>query len=488
MMVFRRVAARLLSGERGSIAAMAIVLLAVFVAVMGTAVDLGMMLFERANMQNAVDAASLAGSRALVIGANPGPAAAAAAATQYMARYGFQSNATTTVSFTYPPSSSGAVDQMHVSVVHQMPTYFLGLVGVPSFTLAASATAETYASLLDIGLTLDLTGSMTLSGTNDLGQLRRAVVQFINQVNPSISNPYGPKIAMARWAGIMCGWARSSSTERYISLGPTSEYVAPCGDDQTVLTGLTADKAMLIRLADNSGSGTCPPGMSQYACPLVSWTYTAPALDGSGTVPQGMSINGSPFTSLNPTYTGTKLPNAISAFSNVGYYAWSTANGGRNDVAGGGNAHKVLVMITDGNDELWPSQGMPAGVSTSAWDTEVVNRANALKLGPDGIAGTPDDVEIYTVGFYCTPYSSAPSSGTSPNWCTSKMADTAAPHPCPSSTWNASQASATDTLLWNISSSTPGSCDYYFPIKKTEDLPSLFAQIAGQIARGRLKQ
>ena len=52
-------------------------------------------------------------------------------------------------------------------------------------------------------------------------------------------------------------------------------------------------------------------------------------------------------------------------------------------------------MITDGNDELWPDEGMPTGlgISTSNWDTQVQTAANTLKLGPDGVAGTPDDVE-----------------------------------------------------------------------------------------------
>ena len=49
-------------------------------------------------------------------------------------------------------------------------------------------------------------------------------------------------------------------------------------------------------------------------------------------------------------------------------------------------------------------------------------------------------------------------------------------------------ASAIDTLLRNVSSSSPGTCDHYFPIKKTEDLPQLFRTLASTIARGRLTQ
>src|SRR5262249_30082019 len=130
--------------------------------------------------------------------------------------------------------------------------------------------------------------------------------------------------------------------------------------------------------------------------------------------------------------------------------------------------------------ELWPTAGHPLGSGAVAtWDTEVVTRANALKLGADGAAGTADDVEIYVIGFYCTPYAAG-------SWCSSSLAD-ASPHGCPRSAMPPS-ASATDNLLRNVSSSTPGTCDHYFPIKKSEDLPALFRTLAGSIARGRLTQ
>ena len=122
-------------------------------------------------------------------------------------------------------------------------------------------------------------------------------------------------------------------------------------------------------------------------------------------------------------------------------------------------------------------------------DQQTINRANALKLGPDGIAGTADDVEIYTIGFYCTIGSYNPSfNGPGhQNWCSSKMAYTggAGSHPCPGA-WDVTKASRADLFLWEVSSSTPGTCDHYFPLSKTEQLPNYFKQIAGAIARGKL--
>ena len=442
-------------------------------------------------MQNAADAASLAGVQALNAGPSTDTSAANRAVSQYLTLHGCPANAQTTVTTTFPASpGTGALQTVTLQITHQHSTFFIQLLGINTIPISVQASASSANPMVDVMLSLDLTGSMELSGTNDLAHLRSAVVSFINQVNLTANSPRGPQVGMARFAGIMCGWNRSSKTETTINLGPgPSEYVGPCTDDETVLSGLTQDKSSLLTIADNSGGTSCPPSIAQFACPLVSWTYSAPVVSGMPQVtPRGMTYNGQSFGSLNPTYTGTKLPNAISVVSNGSFYAWSTANGGRNDPTGVGVAHKVLVMITDGNDELWPAFGMPAGVSSSAWDTQVVQEANALKLGPDGIAGTADDVEIYVVGFYCTPYSSASSNGTNPNWCTSKLADTAQPHPCPSSTWQPALASPTDTLLYEISSSTPGTCDHYFPIKKTENLPQLFQMLGNQIAWPRLTQ
>jgi hypothetical protein len=109
-----------------------------------------------------------------------------------------------------------------------------------------------------------------------------------------------------------------------------------------------------------------------------------------------------------------------------------------------------------------------------------------LKLGPDQQPGTDDDVEIYVVGYFCTPYSSADSS-----FCKSRLAGTSSPHPCPGPTYpTGATSSAVDDLLVTISSSTAGSCDHYYPLSKTEttSLPQLFSQLAGTISRGQLTQ
>jgi hypothetical protein len=51
-----------------------------------------------------------------------------------------------------------------------------------------------------------------------------------------------------------------------------------------------------------------------------------------------------------------------------------------------------------------------------------------------------------------------------------------------------SQLSPVDRLLISVSSSSPGTCDHYIPLSKTQSLPSVFSQLAGTISRGKLTQ
>jgi hypothetical protein len=137
-------------------------------------------------------------------------------------------------------------------------------------------------------------------------------------------------------------------------------------------------------------------------------------------------------------------------------------------------------MITDGQNELWPSVGHPAG-NASVWDAEAVTAAHNLKLGLDGIAGTADDVEIYTIGFFCE-------AGSPTGWCQSGVVNEYnAPRPCPGPVLPADRTNV-DNILIQMSTSAPGACDRYFPIAKGENLPQLFQSIAGAITRGRLTQ
>jgi hypothetical protein len=135
-----------------------------------------------------------------------------------------------------------------------------------------------------------------------------------------------------------------------------------------------------------------------------------------------------------------------------------------------------LIMMTDGEDNDGTGQHQE-----SAWDSAVVTAAGTLAHGPS-LSDPSDDVDIYVINFQCG------LGATYNNGCTSKLADTAVGtnHLCPGTLPNAASMSNTDTVLVGVSSSTVGTCDHYFPLRKDEDLPALFLQLAGTISRGAL--
>jgi hypothetical protein len=308
-------------------------------------------------------------------------------------------------------------------------------------------------------------------------------------MNPSTTDPRGPKIGIARFAGIQC---------QYDSDG---NYDVGCVDDYAVLTKLTNDRNILNAVANGPSGSPCPAGAYlQGGCPIQHLYYRASdrAKDPSPT--HDPFTGSSPYS---PGYTGTKLPNGFTAVGMNGTtissapgtkYAWDSTNGGRVDATPNTamNARKVAVMMTDGQNEMYPTPG-PGGVENVAtYNTNVQNMANALQKGADGITGTYDDVEIYVVGYFCTPYSSS-------GFCQSRLADALPSHGCPGPIYPPPgiATSAIDDLLNSIASSTTNpatgqlSCDHYYPLAKADpatSLASLFQSLAGRISRGQLTQ
>lgn len=502
----------------GQVAVYAAMLLTVMMGLAGAGVDYALIVIHTAKLQNAMDAAALAGARAQVTAlsaATQDTAGQTAAAASLLANGYTNGQNGFTVTYTQFASDGTSTwhDGMTANGTVVLPTKFWKVIKINNTTLNRTATAVAGGGMVDVMLSLDLTGSMERSGTNDLGQLRDAVVDFIDQMQVDPANLRGTQVGIARFAGIKCRWWRGFSGgssnqgadgDSYIDTdrGPHgSEYVTPCDDDKTVIQPLTMNRDTLVKVARNDGTATCPTVASGYGCPLVSAkyqrvpvTYGTPTVSGTPIAASGLQESGSTYPPDGTSgcnsgsewcmATGTKISNGFSVTKEGGYCAWSTGNGGRNDPSTTGVARKVLVMMTDGKNES-SQLGVPTNYTPSLtdWDQATRDAAASIKLGCDGVAGTVDDVEIYVVGFFCTPYSSSSS------WCQSRIADTSTAHKCPGPTWPTSSPSpsSVDTLLRDLASNSPNTCDHYFPIKKTEDLPQLFRVMAGSIARGRLQ-
>jgi Flp pilus assembly protein TadG len=495
--------------ESGQIIVLFAVFLIVLMVLAGSAFDYASIVADDARLQNAVDASVLAGANSLsnngALPAGTPVAIAQSTAQAYLAQNGVATATPgTNVRVAFPTSTPGPsgtpstiIDNISIDVTRQHQTFFWPLVGLSSVLMHDGGAAHSSRGMVDVMLSLDTTYSEVATGT--FPSIQQAVVSFINTMAPTTSDPRGPQIGIARFGGVMCDYRSDGS----------GIYDRNCRDDENVLSPLTQNPSTLLKIADGSGTGTCPTGDAAVGgCPLAHLYYQAANSNCTTnsrthvttcTPTSDYYTTSGSFTDYDPGATGTKLPNAISAVglspvspytTFTSSYSWSDAQGGRNDVTDGLNARKVLVLMTDGQDEIWPAAGTD---SVTAYDTQVKAMATKLKLGPDLTASTADDVEIYVVGYFCTPYT--PNATSLPAaWCQSQLADTTdahGVHPCPGPTWPPTGVtpSSIDTILWQISSSSPGTCDHYFPLSKSQNLlPQLFSALAGRISRGQLTQ
>lgn len=517
--------------------AQVIVLFAVFLIVLlvlaGSAYDYASIVVDDARLQNAVDAASLSASNALALNVQQPvltqEALAQAAAVAYLAQDGVATATPgTNIVIAFPSSTpvgvnppSAIIENLTLTATRKHPTSFWPLIGINNVNIQGVGAAGAARSMLDVMLTLDTTGSLvqssnlydytTGSGGTTIVDASKA---FIDAMITS-ADPRGPKVGIARYAGVRCTWVDANSDgnmDTYTATLPVSEYRAPCTDDETVLTPLINSLTTLEVVA--AGGAGCPATAATYGCPIQHVPYIIP---GSG----ALQLNGTTWISAAPYYTGTKEPNALCVVNPADAlctqnpasvtargFAWSTANGARNCASwpcpagtSSSQARRVQIIMTDGQNEAWPTSNVAPGVLDPAfpetvccgplsYDGKFKTLSNNLKANPAPDGGPP--VEIYVVGYFCATGSYSSTSFPPGNFCASKLAYTSSspiPRACPGSSYTPGTiGSPTDDLLVSVSSSTPGTCDHYFPMPKNESLLALFADLAGTISRARLTQ
>ena len=122
--------------ERGQVIVLVTGALFTLLMIVGMVLDVGVILEQKRQLQNAVDAAALAGARAAL----DNPALAQAAAEQYLLLNGFDP---ADASLTITVNPDYAADQVEVTVTAVIPTVFFTLAGVDSKTVTVRAVGET---------------------------------------------------------------------------------------------------------------------------------------------------------------------------------------------------------------------------------------------------------------------------------------------------------------------------------------------------------
>lgn len=203
----------------------------VFLVLVGTAVDYGLILREEQQLQNAIDAAALAGARGMIFAPTPGIPAAQATAAAYLRLYGYEQgdlyNTNIVYAFTTPTAgpTPRPLDSMQITVSRTKPTVFWRIVGINQTTFSQTARARPgQGQLFDVVIAFDETASMSSA---DIDQLRQAVVKAINDLAPNPSNPRSPKIALAQFQGQVC-----PATNGVVAFGANGSHQLGDGTNQ----------------------------------------------------------------------------------------------------------------------------------------------------------------------------------------------------------------------------------------------------------------
>ncbi len=277
-----------------------VISLAVLIAIVGLANDIGYAWRAKLKMQSAADAAAVAGADALFMGGGVSPAAAAqAVATQN----GFTNGSGTainsnpvTVTVNNPPSSgpnSGNANAVEVVVSQPQPTYFLAAVGFGSLPVSARAVAAVnssancmYALNPTASGALSMGSNSTINSTCGLLLNSASSSALIGNSGAVISAPSLGIVGNKSWRG---GALPSNTTTGVAAVADPLAYIA---------TPSPAGSCTSLGAMGPNATVSIPAG---YYCGLTVRSNTVVNLTSSGTYSFDGTINLASNTALNGT-------------------------------------------------------------------------------------------------------------------------------------------------------------------------------------------
>lgn len=403
----RRAALSALSGcQRGNVAIIAALLIVPLLGVAGMGVDLARISMVQSRLQTSVDAAALIAAR----GINTSSAQADATAI-YWSNFG-RTDKTTNVGYlnivaSPPIFSQPDSNTMHVTATAQVDWTILGLFykamnggkAAPAYTIDVKASTKRALYGMELALVLDITGSM--ASNDNIGGLRTAATNLVDVVfgssdsqpnlfvsvvpftaSVNIGNAHtewlksdkldNKKYSPATWAG--CVEARPNGEDSTDTIPNNSPFepafwpstlgkysnkgAAVKGDNDWSPTNIT--EANQANLPDNTAVGP------NLACPAVA---IQPLTTSKATVMTAINA-------LKATFRGGTTGNLG---LQAGWFTlspkWSGLWGTKNSPLPYGTAYmqKVVVFMTDGNNEWYDWPGGAPGEAPGAYDGQKVD-------------------------------------------------------------------------------------------------------------------
>ncbi|HEV3309701.1 MAG TPA: pilus assembly protein TadG-related protein [Chloroflexota bacterium] len=261
--------------SRGAILPLAAISIIVLCAFLALAIDLGLLAVARAQVQDAADAAAIAGARSLngSTGSNLATSTANAitqatrntilgtkivasevAVLQGTWHYNYQAQTFTPA---FPPGANENYDLSQVTITHTYNTTFARVIGVSTMTVTGKSTAAHRPR--DVAMVLDYSGSM--NNESDLWNCESYLGSFIN--TPNNTDPVFPQ-----WGP----YTPAFSPQATIQCTSNSNLVGKCN----VTTSVNGISALVTNLFQN---GRGQPATAAFSSAPGTVTSTAPAGD-----------------------------------------------------------------------------------------------------------------------------------------------------------------------------------------------------------------
>lgn len=392
--------------DRGSVGIVFGLMLTIMLVFVGASVDISRWLRARTQTWQALDSAVLAGARALQLD-NENTVAATAMAQRFYNENVKRRVMLSNDSIAFAVSDAGTA--ISVTGSASIGTLFLRLIGVenlalfnlsdarmPKSKLAIGANAE---SSVEIGLMLDVTGSMAGTKLSDMQAAAKNLVDIVVWQDQSTYTsrvaliPFSQAVNMGTYAASVRGNPAATLTVagsgKYAQ--STTYKLTSCVSERTGTAAYTDQSPTEAPVGPvYSKTGTCSP--TQTVVPLTSDTELLKASIDS------FVAGGSTAGHLGTAWTWYALsPNWSSvwpAASEPGSYGLTTTK----NRFGNPKLRKIAVLMTDGEYNIeYCSNGLTSGGSCSS-----ANGASATQAAAMCSAMKDAGLLVFTIGFQVT--------------------------------------------------------------------------------------
>jgi Flp pilus assembly protein TadG len=358
--------------ERGSVAIMFGLSIIVLLVCCGLAIDMGMSLSARTKLANAIDSAALSAAKS-ARDYNLDKTKTEAIARQYVDGILKDMSGTLAVVQTPDIKVSNDSSQVDIKLTANYITRFGGLVGMSNFTISVDGSAKIDGNDIEVGLQLDVTGSMDSlqGGVSKISALRNAAKDAVDIMIPDTKGPHKVRIGLAPFS--------SAVNAGSLAQAVTNNVSSSCTQERLDLT-LQASDVPPVGVAAIKKAGGCPSSK------VVGLTDDKAALK---TAISGLTAGGGTAGHLGAAWSWYLVsPN------------WASIWGGDAPAPyADGKTVKVAIMMTDGDYNNFGGNGGNEVLSQKyALDTCAAMRAKGITIYTvgfgDDIVGTAKDTLV----------------------------------------------------------------------------------------------